>query len=147
MWRIMPEPEQALRHCSTLLSPVGRIYFTQTIQMQPARWMEVLKPMLKRITSIDFGRITYENEFKAQIRAAGLELEELTTLARHGSRASCIAVARRAAKRPRAGAVRELGIQLSSLAKKLRISIPAVRSSVTSGGKTVEKNGCLLLKN
>ena len=91
---LLPEPEQALRHCCALLNPGGRIYFTQTIQTQPARWMEILKPMLKQATSIDFGRVTYENDFKAQIRAAGLELEEFTTLAHHGSRASCVAVAR-----------------------------------------------------
>jgi SAM-dependent methyltransferase len=97
---LLPAPEQALRHCSALVDPGGRIFFTQTIQQQPARWMEILKPMLKGVTSIDFGRVTYEDDFKAQIRAAGLELEEFTTLARHGSRASCIAVARPAGARP-----------------------------------------------
>ncbi|HZG44024.1 MAG TPA: methyltransferase [Longimicrobium sp.] len=91
---LLPQPEQALRHCGARLVPGGRIFFTQTIQMQRARWMELLKPLLKRVTSIDFGRVTYQDEFRAQIHAAGLELEELTTLARHGSRASCIAVAR-----------------------------------------------------
>jgi 2-polyprenyl-3-methyl-5-hydroxy-6-metoxy-1,4-benzoquinol methylase len=98
---LLPEPEQALRHCGALLTPRGRIFFTQTIQMQRARWVELLKPILKQVTSIDFGRVTYEDEFRAQIRAAGLELEEFTTLARHGSRASCIAVARPAST-PRA---------------------------------------------
>ncbi len=91
---LLPEPERALRHCASLLKPDGRIYFTQTIQQQPSRWMEALKPMLKRLTTIDFGRVTYEDEFKAQIRAAGLVLEEFTLLARHGSRAYCIAVSR-----------------------------------------------------
>jgi SAM-dependent methyltransferase len=91
---LLPQPERALRHCCALLSPGGRIFFTQTIQRQPARWMEVLKPMLKRVTSIDFGRVTYEDRFRAQIHAAGLELEEFTALDRHGSRASYIAVAR-----------------------------------------------------
>lgn len=91
---LLPEPERALGHCRALLHPGGRIFFTQTIQKRPARWLEVLKPMLKRVTSIDFGRVTYEADFRAQIRAAGLELEEFTTLAEHGSRASCIAVAR-----------------------------------------------------
>lgn len=90
---LLPEPERALRHCCTLLTPGGRIYFTQTIQQSHSRWMEALKPLLKRVTSIDFGRVTYEEAFKAQIRDAGLELEEFTTLARHGSRASCLAVA------------------------------------------------------
>ena len=93
---LLPEPERALRHCAALLGPGGRIFFTQTIQTQRARWMETLKPLLKRVTSIDFGRVTYEDDFRAQVRAAGLELEEFTILARHGSRASCLAVARRA---------------------------------------------------
>lgn len=96
---LLPEPERALRHCCALLKPGGRIFFTQTIQKQPTRWMEILKPMLKRFTSIDFGRVTYEREFKAQILAAGLELEEYTTLALHGDRASCLAVAKLAAIR------------------------------------------------
>jgi putative transposase len=43
-------------------------------------------------------------------------------------------------------AVRELGIQMSSLAKKIRISMPAVSASVTRGGKIVEKKECSLLK-
>jgi SAM-dependent methyltransferase len=91
---LLPEPEQALRHCRALLNPGGRMLFTLTIQKQPARWMEILKPMLKRVTSIDFGRVTYEDDFRAQIHAAGLELEEFTALAHHGSRASYLAVAR-----------------------------------------------------
>jgi 2-polyprenyl-3-methyl-5-hydroxy-6-metoxy-1,4-benzoquinol methylase len=91
---LLPQPEQALRHCRALLNPGGRIFFTQTIQKQPARWMEVLKPMLKRVTSIDFGRVTYEDDFRRQIYAAGLELVEFTALAHHGGRASYIAVAR-----------------------------------------------------
>lgn len=91
---LLPQPEQALRHCCALLNPGGRMFFTQTIQKQPARWMEILKPMLKRVTTIDFGRVTYEDDFRAQIQAAGLELEEFTALAHHGSRAAYIAVAR-----------------------------------------------------
>lgn len=91
---LLPEPEKALRHCYGLLRPGGRIYFTQTIQQKPDRWMESLKPLLKRVTTIDFGHVTYEADFKAQVRAAGLEFEEFTTLANHGSRTSCLAVAR-----------------------------------------------------
>lgn len=91
---LLPEPEQALRHCTALLSKGGSLYFTQTLQLRPNRWMEILKPMLKQVTSIEFGRVTYEHELKAQIHAAGLDLEELSTLARNGSRAFCIAVAR-----------------------------------------------------
>ncbi|MFQ3789596.1 class I SAM-dependent methyltransferase [Halomonas sp. A29] len=91
---LLPEPERALRHCMGLLAPGGRLYFTQTIQQRSSRFMERLKPMLKRLTSIDFGRVTYEETFKAQIRDAGLVLEEFSVLSQHGSRASCLAVAR-----------------------------------------------------
>ncbi|MCP1366913.1 methyltransferase domain-containing protein, partial [Halomonas sp. BBD48] len=90
---LLPEPDRALRHCCELLRPGGRIFFTQTIQTRPSRWMETLKPVLKRVTSIDFGQVTYEDDFKAQLRDAGLELEEFIFLAHHGSRASCLAVA------------------------------------------------------
>lgn len=91
---LLPEPEQALRHCCTLLKSGGRIYFTQTIQMQPSRWMESLKPMLKQFTSIDFGHVTYEDAFKAQIRNAGLHLEEFTIMSHQGSRIACLAAAK-----------------------------------------------------
>jgi len=92
---LLPEPGQALSHCRSLLKPDGRLYFTLTVQMKSARWMEVLKPMLKWVTSIDFGRVTYEDAFKAQLRSAGFEVEEFTALARQGSRVAHIAVARR----------------------------------------------------
>jgi 2-polyprenyl-3-methyl-5-hydroxy-6-metoxy-1,4-benzoquinol methylase len=91
---LLPQPEQALRHCRAMLNAGGRIYFTQTVHTQRARWMETFKPMLRRVTSIDFGRVTYEDDFRAQIQDSGLELEEFTVLSTHGNRASCLAVAR-----------------------------------------------------
>lgn len=95
---LLPEPERALRHCAARLREGGRFYLTQTIQLRPSRWMEILKPMLRRVTSIEFGRVTYEEAFKAQLRAAGLELDEFTTLAHRGNQAFCIAVARPASR-------------------------------------------------
>ena len=91
---LLPEPERALRHSAGLLAPGGQLYFTQTIQLHPSPTMERLKPLLKRLTSIDFGRVTYEEAFKAQLDAADLALDEFRVLSRHGNRASCLAVAR-----------------------------------------------------
>lgn len=90
---LLPDPEAALRHCAALLKPDGAIYFTQSIQQQRSPWLETLKPMLRRITTIDFGRVTYAEAFRAQIEAADLELEVFDTLRNHGSRVSCLAVA------------------------------------------------------
>lgn len=90
---LLPDPEQALRHCCTLLNPGGRIYFTQTIQHRHSRVMEGFKPLLRRLTSIDFGDVTYAEDFRAQIQAAGLELVMFDTLETHGNRAFCLAIA------------------------------------------------------
>jgi len=43
-------------------------------------------------------------------------------------------------------AVRELGVPMSSLARKLGISIPSVSDSVSRGHKIAEEKGCLLLE-
>lgn len=90
---LLPDPRRALQHCATLLKPDGRIFFTQTFEKRRSRWIETLKPMLKGVTSIDFGRVTYEEDFREEIHAAGLELEEFTTIAEKGGRAFCLAVA------------------------------------------------------
>jgi SAM-dependent methyltransferase len=90
---LLPEPRRALQHCATLLKPDGSIYFTQTFEKRRSRWLETVKPMLKGVTSIDFGRVTYEEDFRAEVRAAGLELEEFSTIAEQGGRAFCLAVA------------------------------------------------------
>ncbi|WP_019022435.1 bifunctional 2-polyprenyl-6-hydroxyphenol methylase/3-demethylubiquinol 3-O-methyltransferase UbiG [Thioalkalivibrio sp. ALE23] len=90
---LLPDPVGALRHCIGLLRPGGRIYFTQTIQQRRSPVLERLKPALRRLTSIDFGRVTYEEDFRAQLDAAGLYIEEWTVIQRHGARAACLAVA------------------------------------------------------
>ncbi len=90
---LLPDPERALRHCKGLLATGGRFVFTQTIQRRTVRWMETLKPLLRRITTIDFGHVTYEADLRAQLAAADLVVEEWSVLATHGSRASCLVVA------------------------------------------------------
>lgn len=91
---LLPDPVAALRHGRDLLAPGGRFYFTQTIHQRRARWLEWLKPMLKHITSADFGRVTYADSFRSELASGGLELEEFTTLAQKGNQAYCLAVAR-----------------------------------------------------
>jgi ubiquinone/menaquinone biosynthesis C-methylase UbiE len=91
---LLPDPVGALRHCTAMLAPGGRFYFTQTIHQRRVRWLEWLKPMLKHLTSADFGRVTYEDSFRNELARGGLELEEFTTLAAHGNQTYCLAVAK-----------------------------------------------------
>ncbi|WP_200192171.1 methyltransferase domain-containing protein [Halorhodospira abdelmalekii] len=91
---LLPDPEEALRHCCKLLRPGGRLFFTQTIQERPAPWLEIVKPLLRRLTSIDFGRVTYREELENQLRCAGLEVEEFAVLSRHRGRSACLIAAR-----------------------------------------------------
>ena len=55
---LLPDPLAALRHVTALLAPGGRLYFTQTFEHQPSRLVEVLKPLLRLVTTIDFGGYT-----------------------------------------------------------------------------------------
>jgi len=76
----------------SLLTSDGRIYFTQTFQDKESKVMERVKPMLKRATTIDFGRVTYEPDFRAVVADGGVELTELTVMGRRGTRSYRIAV-------------------------------------------------------
>lgn len=71
---IMPDNVKALKHASSLLKPNGRIFITQTIQTQRSKTVEVVKPLLKYLTTIDFGNVTYENELMQTFNEAGLTI-------------------------------------------------------------------------
>lgn len=77
---LLPDPPAAIRHVVSLLAPGGRIFFTQTFEHERSPFMETVKPLLKRVTTIDFGRVTYEDEFVQTVAAAGIDLEERVVL-------------------------------------------------------------------
>ena len=91
---LLPDPAGALRHVVTLLVPNGRIYFTQTFEQRRSIVLEILKPLLRRVTTIDFGRVTYEASFRNALAESGIEVEELQTLSRGRRRSSVLAVGR-----------------------------------------------------
>lgn len=83
---LMPDPAAILKHCYGLLSDDGRIYFTQTFQERKSKVTEMMKPMLKKITTIDFGTVTYEEDFVELVTGAGLTIDEMTTMSSSRSR-------------------------------------------------------------
>jgi len=91
---LLPDPVGALRHVSGLLAPGGRLFSTQTFHHRRSVVMERVKPMLHRVTTIQFGRVTYEDEYRAAFDAAGVELVELTTMTDRRSSSYRMAVGR-----------------------------------------------------
>ncbi len=89
---LMPDPPAALAHVKTLLAPSGRIFFTQTFEERRSVLAEKAKPLLKAVTTIDFGQVTYEQEFLDVIEAGGLDVQELTTMGTRGRRTFRLAV-------------------------------------------------------
>lgn len=91
---LLPDPPAALRHVRSLLVADGRIYFTQTFEHRPSRLVERVKPLLRVLTTIDFGRVTYEQEFRRALEAADITIEELVKLDNGRRRSSVLAVTR-----------------------------------------------------
>lgn len=92
---LLPDPAGALRHTLGLLRPGGLVYFTQTFQEKRSPLMEKLKPVLKAVTTIDFGQVTYEADFRQVVADAGMELVELSVLSQQSSnRTNRIAIGR-----------------------------------------------------
>jgi len=83
---LLPDPEAALKQVMKQLGPNGKVFFTQTFQERRSPLLEKAKPLLKKITTIDFGAVTYEDDFRARVESAGLVIEEMVELGKHGSR-------------------------------------------------------------
>ncbi|GAA2557070.1 class I SAM-dependent methyltransferase [Pseudonocardia hydrocarbonoxydans] len=77
---LLPDPVAALRHVSGLLAPGGQLFFTQTFHHRRSPLREKVKPLIRHVTTIDFGTVTYEDDFRRVLAAAGLEVVELVTL-------------------------------------------------------------------
>merc|ERR1711991_133864 len=74
---LMPEPHRALQIAASLLRPAGgQVYVTQTFQRKSVPFLSVLKPLLYYLTTIDFGRLTFEHEVDAIVARSGLQLVE-----------------------------------------------------------------------
>lgn len=91
---VLPDPVEAMRHVAKQLAPDGAMFFTQTFHHRRSAVIERVKPMLGRVTTIEFGRVTYEDEFRAAVDDAGLQLVDLVTLTSTRSASARLAVAR-----------------------------------------------------
>ncbi len=77
---LLPDPVAALEHVKTLLAVDGRLYFTQTFEHERSGSMERLKPMLRVLTTIDFGQVTYEDDFLETLARGRVSVVENQTI-------------------------------------------------------------------
>jgi SAM-dependent methyltransferase len=84
---LLPDPVAAIVHVAGQLAPDGRLFATQTFHHRRSPLLERAKPLVRLVTTIEFGRVTYEDDFRRAFAAAGMELMELTTMSstRHSS--------------------------------------------------------------
>jgi tRNA A58 N-methylase Trm61 len=74
---LLPDPIKALQHVTSLLkSSNGKIFFTQTMETNRSLLLEFIKPLLKYFLTIDFGNVTYENEFLELLKKCNMNIIE-----------------------------------------------------------------------
>ena len=71
---VMPDPPAALRAVASLLRPGGRVFVTQTFQKRFVPGLAQLKPLLKYLTTVDFGQLVYEHDLAHIIKAANMRV-------------------------------------------------------------------------
>ena len=76
----LPDPTPAAHPVVSLLAPGGRLWFTQTFEHERSPLLERMKPLLRRLTTIDFGRVTYEDDFRRALDAGGVAIDERIVL-------------------------------------------------------------------
>lgn len=91
---LLPDPAAAVRHVGSLLAAKGRLYFTQTFEDGHSRLLEIAKPLMRWVTTIDFGRVTYEDDFRRTVEAGEFEIEERAVIERQRRRSALLLIAR-----------------------------------------------------
>jgi alpha-N-acetylglucosaminidase len=73
---LMPERNQILDLLRQRMEPDGRVLYGQTLFARRSRFAEWLKPRLKYLTTIDFGRPLYRSAFMDDLCLNGFDLAE-----------------------------------------------------------------------
>ncbi len=60
---LMNDQKKVLERTKEWLKPEGKVVFFQTMFKNRSKIMEFVKPRLKFLTTVDFGKVTYEKDF------------------------------------------------------------------------------------
>lgn len=73
---LFQNPRLILDRAKNWVRPDGKIVFFQTMFKEKFRMMEVVKPKLRYITTIDFGKVIYEKDFFGSLEQKNLSISE-----------------------------------------------------------------------
>jgi ubiquinone/menaquinone biosynthesis C-methylase UbiE len=71
---LLPHPGIALEQVRGQLAPHGKVFFTQTFESERSKLLEQVKPLLRHVTTIEFGRVTYRDDFERVLAGGGMEV-------------------------------------------------------------------------
>ena len=76
---LLLDRSEAIRIAKSLLNPNGLIVFLLTLYDDNTehKWMEIIKPKLKYITTADFGKVVYKQQFNDEMNKGGLEIVQM----------------------------------------------------------------------
>ncbi len=73
---LLPKQEKVLDRARKWLKPGGQLVFFQTMFKSRSHLLEFIKPKLKYVTSIDFGQVTYEDDFFELLQSKKISIFE-----------------------------------------------------------------------
>ena len=73
---VLRDPRSVLDRTRSWLKPGGEIVFVQALFKRRSRLVDLIKPKLKYLTTVDFGRATYEKDFFDLLTENGLTVRE-----------------------------------------------------------------------
>ena len=71
---LMPDQIKAIQVAKEALNPDGRIGFILTLNKKENKLLEKIKPIIKKLTTIDFGSVVYERQFEEILKIGNLEI-------------------------------------------------------------------------
>jgi len=72
---LLRDQRAVLQRARDWLKPGGQLIFAQAVFKRRSRLVDLVKPKLKYLTTIDFGRAIYERDFFALLKETGLAIQ------------------------------------------------------------------------
>ena len=73
---LMPNPVEALHVAASYVKKGGFIYISQTFQKRNVPCLSCIKPLMKHITTIDFGQLYFEKQLEEDLKQSKYEIIE-----------------------------------------------------------------------